>query len=235
MTQEKKNEIRKRALALPTGNLSDAMDHLGLTGFAVPDLHPLRFSQPPAAGFARTIQQRIKGNNCTGKGKVRQRQVINTLTEPGDLLVIDACGCTRSSTGGGLLMLRAKVRGVQGLLTNGCLRDAADIAAMGFPVYCRGVSPVSSANCLETVGVDVPVVIGDVRICPGDLVVMDDSGCVVIPRDRIEEVLDLAEIVQKQEKTAEELLLLGEDFEIASSAGLREFPWPDEVGKKESK
>ncbi len=88
------------------------------------------------------------------------------------------------STGGDLLALRAQLRGVQGELTDGCLRDTDDIAAFGFPAYSAGTAPNKSAYDIETVGVDVPVTLCGVLIFPGDMVVMDRTGVVVVPSER---------------------------------------------------
>ena len=112
-------------------------------------------------------------------------------------------------TGGALLALRAKSRGVSGELTNGCLRDADEIAELGFPVYCAGTFPVKSARDIETIGVNVPVMLGGVQIIPGDLILMDRTGAVAIPADRIDEVLKEAERINAREAKMEELIRQG--------------------------
>ncbi len=222
-----RDEILARFRGIPTGNISDAMDHLQLPSGVITGLRPLDPGQKPAAGYAVTVQQAEKGKNIPGKGKCRHRMVINTMLGPGNILVIDAGGRTDTSTGGGLLALRAKICGAEGFLVNGCLRDRAEIVREGFPVYLKGTSPISSGNVLETRGVNVPVVIDGVKIFPGDLIVMDDTGCLAIPASQIESVLRTAETIVRQEARAEELLRQGVEYEEARGTGIREYPWED--------
>ena len=127
-------------------------------------------------------------------------KVIDDQTEPGDLLVISMGGIMDVSTGGDLLALRAQLRGVQGELTDGCLRDTDDIAAFGFPAYSAGTAPNKSAYDIETVGVDVPVTLCGVLIFPGDMVVMDRTGVVVVPSGKIAEVYESASRIAKREE-----------------------------------
>lgn len=152
---------------------ADAMDGLGLKRGSVLGLHPIDPSQKRAAGFARTILQKRRSTPWDGVNLAKHGKVIDDKTEPGDLLVISMGGIMDVSTGGDLLALRAQLRGVQGELTDGCLRDTDDIAAFGFPAYSAGTAPNKSAYDIETVGVDVPVTLCGVLIFPGDMVVMD--------------------------------------------------------------
>ena len=124
-------------------------------------------------------------------------------------MVIDMGGMTDVCTGGALLALRAQMRGVQGELTNGCLRDADEIAAMGFPVFCAGTVPVKSAEDVETVGVNVPVMVGGVQIGPGDLILMDRTGVVCVPAESLREVLDKAAGICAREAKMEALIREG--------------------------
>lgn len=181
MTAEERMMWVERYSALPTGNVADAMDGLGLKRGSVLGLHPIDPSQKRAAGFARTILQKRRSTPWDGVNLAKHGKVIDDKTEPGDLLVISMGGIMDVSTGGDLLALRAQLRGVQGELTDGCLRDTDDIAAFGFPAYSAGTAPNKSAYDIETVGVDVPVTLCGVLIFPGDMVVMDRTGVVVVP------------------------------------------------------
>ena len=125
------------------------------------------------------------------------------------MLVIDMAGIQNVSTGGALLALRAKTRGVSGELTNGCLRDADEVAELGFPAYCAGTCPVKSARDIETVGVNIPVMIGGVQILPQDLILKDSTGAVVVPGGRIQEVLAEAAKINAREAKMEDLIRQG--------------------------
>lgn len=186
--------------ALPTGNVADAMDGLGLKRGSVLGLHPIDVSQKRAAGFARTVLQKRREAAWDGVNLAKHGKVIDERTEQGDLLVISMDGITDVSTGGDLLALRAQIRGVQGELTDGCLRDSDDISALGFPAYCAGTAPNKSAYDVETVGVDVPVTIRGVLILSGDMIVMDRTGVVVVPAGKIAEVYESASRIAKREE-----------------------------------
>jgi 4-hydroxy-4-methyl-2-oxoglutarate aldolase len=100
---------------------------------------------------------------------------------------------------GGLLALRGKERGLAGFLVNGCVRDAADIRATGFGVHCLGTSPRKSSVELETASIGEPVTIGGCLIGPGDFIVADDTGAVVIPAGDTDRVLALALDIKRRE------------------------------------
>ena len=209
MEIEEKKKIVEEVLQYPTGNISDAMDNLGIRRGAIAGVHALDPKQKKAAGFALTIRQARRSTAYDGKNLARQGGIIDTETNPYDMLIIDMAGSQDVCTGGALLALRAKLRGVSGELTNGCLRDADEIAELGFPVYCAGTFPVKSARDIETIGVNVPVMLGGVQIIPGDLILMDRTGAVAIPVDRIDEVLKEAERINAREAKMEELIRQG--------------------------
>ena len=128
----------------PTANISDAMDNLGLRSGVVLGLHALDVYQPRTAGFAKTIRQMRRKTAFDGKALTKQASIIDTQTEYGDLLVIEATGLTDIATGGAMLATRAQMRGVMGELTNGSLRDIDEIADLKFPVYLGSTSPVKA-------------------------------------------------------------------------------------------
>lgn len=212
MTQEEKLQWIQAYMKFPTGNISDAMDQLGIRRGAVLGLHALEPSQPQTAGFAFTIRQMRRKTVFDGKNQARQGGIIDQETQPGDMLVLDMAGMTDVCTGGALLALRAQIQGVSGEVTNGCLRDADEIAALKFPVYCAGTVPVKSALDVETVGVNVPVMMGGIQICPGDLILMDRTGVIVVPADRLLDVLTAAEKIQAREEKMEALIRDGKSL-----------------------
>jgi 4-hydroxy-4-methyl-2-oxoglutarate aldolase len=107
---------------------------------------------------------------------------------PGDILIAATDGFTATCVTGDLMLGMAKNRGVRGLVTDGLVRDIAGIAAVGLPVYCAGVTPNSPVrNGPGTIG--LPVVMGGVTIESGDLIIGDNDGIAVIPRDQVGAVL----------------------------------------------
>jgi regulator of RNase E activity RraA len=106
----------------------------------------------------------------------------------GKVLVIDCRGDARVASGGQILMTRLMVRGAAGLVSDGGLRDAAAIAQMPFPVFCAGPSAPLNLVHHHAVEIDVPIACGGVAVYPGDMMVGDGDGVVVIPAHLAEEV-----------------------------------------------
>lgn len=110
---------------------------------------------------------------------------------PGDVLVVDAKGFVEAGPWGDVLTAAAMKIGLAGLVIHGAVRDAEAIVAMGFPVFCRALS-IKSTGKVQAGRVNVPVCIGDVSIRPGDLIVGDRDGLVVIDPAEAAEVVAAA-------------------------------------------
>jgi regulator of RNase E activity RraA len=108
------------------------------------------------------------------------RAAIETM-EAGDVVVADAMGSTGAGIFGDILCARIKKRGLAGLVTDGALRDGAGVAATGLPVWCAGLAAPASIAELTFVGWDEPIGCGGVAVTPGDVIVADGDGVVVIP------------------------------------------------------
>jgi regulator of RNase E activity RraA len=100
----------------------------------------------------------------------------------GNVLVIDCRGDTRAASGGGILTTRLKMRGAAGLVSDGCLRDIDEIGAMDLPVYCAGPAAPLNLARHHSVDFNVPIGCGGVAVYPGDIVVGDADGVVIVPR-----------------------------------------------------
>lgn len=194
-----REELRCGFAKISTGDIADAMVAVGIFPRTIIGLHPVRAAQTPTAGYAVTVKQMVRSVNRTEESLAVHGQVIDTQLKEGDVLVMDVGGRMDVCTGGALLALRAQTIGVQGFIVNGCMRDLDDIAAQNFPVYLKGGCPIKSSPMLETVGINIPVQIGDTQICPGDLIVMDPTGIIIIPVDRAEEVYEMALKIQRRE------------------------------------
>ena len=119
--------------------------------------------------------------------------------EPGDVLVVQA-GDDRMAVADGHVCAVAQRRGVAGLVVDGVIRDLAASRGRGFPVFARGVSPIPGRQ--DGPGeIGGPITCGGVRVNPGDVVVADEDGIVVVPRARAETVLKNARARAAQEAT----------------------------------
>ena len=130
---------------------------------------------------------------------------------PGDVMVIATNGEVRSGMWGELLSIAARARGVLGAVTDGLTRDIEQIDALGFPVFGRGVSPLDSAGRQAVQAFAEPVTCGGVSVEPGDVVVADVMGVVVIPQALADETVRLAEEKNRGERTVREELEQGQD------------------------
>jgi regulator of RNase E activity RraA len=110
----------------------------------------------------------------------------------GVIAVADAMGVTGAGIFGDILTARMRKRGVAGLVTDGVVRDAAGVLASGLPVWCAGVAAPASVVGLTFVGWQEPIGCGGVAVFPGDVVVADGDGAVLIPAALVEEVTSLA-------------------------------------------
>ena len=116
-----------------------------------------------------------------------QRKAIESVPA-GHVLVLDCRGEKRVASGGQILTTRLKVRGAAGLVSDGPVRDSGAIAQMDFPVYCAGGSAPLNLLHHHAIDLNVPIGCGGVPVYPGDIVVGDDEGVVVIPRHLADEV-----------------------------------------------
>lgn len=204
-----------KALGDLTGMTSDAMDDLGIAG-AVPG-STLRPTDPRAkiVGQAVTLHNRqvektvpeAVAGKVSGLGDIEAHH----LAEPGDVLVIQ--GVRDVSSMGGIMATIAKRSGEAGAIVDGAVRDIDHSRGIGYPVWSSSVSPMTGKWRIQTVGVNLPVLICGVTVRPGDLVIADEVGVCFVPHERAAEVLAAAqEIAANEEKR---LKMLDEGMPLA--------------------
>lgn len=128
-----------------------------------------------------------------------QRIGIERIDE-GEVLVIDARGDTRAGTMGSILAARIQMRGCTGIVTDGAYRDSPTIAASGLPAYAAAMNAHTNKTVHHPSEIQVPIACGGVAIYPGDLIVGDEEGVVVIPPHLAEEVAVEAEEMELKER-----------------------------------
>jgi 4-hydroxy-4-methyl-2-oxoglutarate aldolase len=135
--------------------------------------------------------------------------------QAGDVIVLANDGYTRTAVIGDIAAGMIKNKGVAAFVTDGLARDRAGIVAAGLPVFCQGIQPNSPAmNGPGIVG--APVTLGDVHVHPGDVIVGDADGVVVVPQGRLEAVLQRLEAVRAAE--ARTIRLVAEGATMADGA-----------------
>jgi 4-hydroxy-4-methyl-2-oxoglutarate aldolase len=138
---------------------------------------------------------------------------------PGDVLVVDAKGFMEAGPWGDVLTIQAMKLGIAGLVINGCVRDANLIVELGFPVFCRGLS-IKGTGKNQPGKVNVPITMGDVTIHPGDIIVGDRDGLVVVAQGEVESAL--ASSRAREDKEAAQRRAIEEGVMTAELLGLTE-------------
>lgn len=166
-------------------------------------------------GFARTVSYLPLREDLLAEktaGFNAQKQAIESL-EPGDVLVIGARGISEAGTIGDILALRAQQRGAVGIITDGAVRDAVAVDALEIPTYSAGRSPAVLSRRHLPWAVDVAVACAGTLVEPGDLLVGDDDGVVLLPADSAAEIAIAAVAQEHEEQFVLEQVLAGESVE----------------------
>ena len=164
-----------------------------------------------ALGRARTVRFAPSLADDTADPYRDAIEVIDGI-RAGQVVVIATDASNDSAFWGELFSAAALGAGAAGVITDGNLRDTRQIAAMGFPAFSRSRRPIDFRARLRIVDIDEPIVLGGVEIRPGDLIMADDDGVVVVPRDREDAVLTLARERAARESTVLAELLSGESL-----------------------
>ena len=182
-----------------TSLISDNMNRIHAVGCKLRAFH----GKGRMAGPAITVKTRPGDNLMVHKAI--------DLAEPGDVIVVDAGGETTHAIIGEIMVRLAVKKGLAGFVIDGCVRDGARLAELGFPVFSRGLCIRGTSKDKEAYGhLNRQVRIGEVAISPGDLVVGDLDGVVVIARDHIGETLDRARRREEEEREIMKRIAAGE-------------------------
>lgn len=176
---------REKLKSVSTATLTTALLKRGLRNVFVQGVGPINEAAPAMVGEAYTLRYIPAREDLDHLGVFEnpehpQRKAIEEIP-PGHVLVIDARQDRRAATAGGILVTRAMVRGAAGIVSDGGIRDCPDIAKLDFPVYAACPSAPTNLIRHHAVDINVPIGCGDVPVYPGDIIVGDGEGVVVIP------------------------------------------------------
>lgn len=204
-----KNTIEqiKRFRHLDTSCISDALDRLEIKGW-LQDVHPI-IPNKKICGPAYTVHF----SPCSEQ-KLPTGGYIDDVEE-GYVIVIDNAGHLDCGVWGDIMALAAKQKKLEGTLINGACRDLPALRESGYPVFAKGQSIVGGSNRAEVDALCISVSFSDIQIRPGDLIIADDTGAVVVPLSRAEEVLQKAEAINNREKEIINLLKRGKSLKKA--------------------
>jgi regulator of RNase E activity RraA len=179
----------------PTSAISDILDSLGIRGaVAGTYLRPVIPGKTIVGNAVtiRNIYERQTSTKCYANCEKHKMAVrdIYYLGEPGDVYVMDFGGNPDVSNLGDQACALAQSKGFAGCVVNGAVRDVAGIRRLGYPVWSRGITPITGMFRLEGMELNGPVTLYDITVWPGDLIVADDTGVCAIPSDKINYVLE---------------------------------------------
>ena len=189
-------DVLARLSQLDACAVSDALDRLGLAG--------------SVTGISRlTTTRRVSGRIVTVKmGKddgqpPASRHLGTTAVEtaqPGDVIVMEQRTGITAACWGGNLSLGAKLRQIAGTIVDGWARDIDDARELEYPIFARATTPRTARGRIVEVATNVPIVVGDATVDPGDFVIADGSGVVFIAQANVIRVLDAAEATANRER-----------------------------------
>lgn len=186
-------ELRAALQRVPVAGLSAQLRKRGLQNVHIDGLRPLS-ATPSFVGTARTLRFLPNREDLFaqhGTGYNVQKRVFDRV-ELGEVIVIEARGDATAGTLGDVLALRAQARGASAVVTDGGVRDAQAVAAVGIPVHCAGAHPAVLGRRHVPWDADLTIACGGATVQPGDVVVGDSDGIVVIPPGLAKEVADAA-------------------------------------------
>ena len=187
-----KPETREMLGKVSTATICTALFKRGYRNQFIQDVHPLNASLPNMVGEAftlRYIPAREDLNPITvfQDRAHPQRKAIEDCP-PGAVFVIDSRKDPRAASAGSILVARLHKRGAAGIVTDGGFRDSPEIAALGFPAYHQRPSAPTNLTVHQAIDINVPIGCGDAPVWPGDVVVGDGEGVVVIPAHLADEI-----------------------------------------------
>lgn len=195
-------QYRERLKKLSSTNIADALDAYGLKG-ATYGICPIWEGAGKIVGEAVTVKIAAAGLT---KGKNHLGVKAIDAAKAGDIIIIDNGGRLDTSCWGGILANGAKMKGVSGVVIDGACRDVDDYVDIKFPVYSRGSVVATARGRIMEEATNVMIQFAGVQVRPGDIVFGDRSGVVVIPQEKLDEVVVKAEeLFEKEEAMIAEI------------------------------
>jgi len=204
---ETTKDLIKRLSRFYSGIVCDVLNKLGIDGF----MRGLTLQSPlPESGkivapaitvqFRKTLINRVQWEVHEGIDQGR-----------GHIMVIDSdyANGGEGSVFGGLMSTGAKVNGLLGTVVDGTCRDIAEVRKIGYPIYARGIEPLTAVCRLMPTGLNVTITCAGVRVQPGDIIFGDLDGVICIPRDALSKVVEMGEQLFNTENTFEQDIKAG--------------------------
>ncbi len=205
------SDTRDKLKTVSTATLATALFKRGLRRQLVQDVHPLNAQAGAMVGEAFTLRYMPAREDLNPIEVFRdrshpQRKAVEECP-PGAVFVVDSRKDPRAASAGSILVARLMVRGVAGIVTDGGFRDSHEIARLAIPAYHNRPAPPTNLTLHQAIDINVPIGCGDAPVFPGDVVVGDAEGVIVVPAHLADEVADEAvEMTAFEDFVTEEVL-----------------------------
>lgn len=191
-----KPETREKLKTVSTATISTILFKRGLRSQFIQDVKPLNPDQPTMVGEAYTLRyiparEDLNPITVFQDPNHPQRKAVDECP-PGAVMVIDSRKDARAASAGSILVTRLMKRGAAGVVTDGGFRDAAEIARLDIPSFHQRPSAPTNLTHHQAIDINVPIGCGDAPVFPGDVIVGDNDGVIVIPAHLADEVADEA-------------------------------------------
>src|ERR1700722_13986945 len=185
-------EVLEKLRHVSTATLATALFKRGLRNQMIQAVQPLAPLAVNMVGIAFTLRyiparEDLNPISVFGDAEHPQRKAIESCP-PGAVLVIDSRGNARAASAGSILVRRLMVRGCAGVVTDGGFRDSAEIAELKIPAFHSRPSAPTNLTLHQAIDINVPIGCGDAPVFPGDIVVGDNDGVIIIPADLADEI-----------------------------------------------
>jgi regulator of RNase E activity RraA len=185
---------RSKLKTVSTATVATALYKRGFRIQCIQDVHPLSPDQPVMVGEAFTLRYMPAREDLNKLDVFRdrshpQRKAIEDCPA-GSVLVMDSRKDARAASAGAILVTRLMKRGCAGVVTDGGFRDSQEIARLGFPAYHQRPSAPTNLTLHQAIEINCPIGCGDAPVFPGDVILGDSDGVIVIPSHLADEIAD---------------------------------------------
>ena len=202
------NQILERLKSLPTATIYSAVKHFGFDPCWMKGVHTYTPSQK-LVGQAQTLRFVPPRADILKETKLKENspeyQAMGS-TGPGKLIVMDAMGKDWASIGGDVKLLQLKINGAEGLVTDGAVRDLDAVKSYGFPIFASGRTGAVGEPDIHPFEAGGTIQCGGVVVRPGDFIIGDDDGVVVVYSEIVKETIEWAEKHESYEEFAKSLI-----------------------------
>jgi regulator of RNase E activity RraA len=209
VSSENTDRVREQLEMMTSSDVADLLRQAGVTGIVMRGLRPIDPVGKTVAGRARTLRFLPERSDVSSAPPKQVNRALYDSMERGEVLVIDAMGSTDHAVIGDMMFARLASRGVEVVVVDGAVRDASAAAGKGVAVHARGCSPKSFAGLARAWDADIDIHCAGVLVRPGDWIVADLDGVVVIPAADLDRTLEGAQSQRDDDRFSQALFAAG--------------------------